>query len=565
MSDNISSPATFNVNNNIINNINIKKRRIVSSGQQAIQSVKCAPSTTRSSNPSTLSPQDISDDIIFEYDVYCENNFQSCTVGEIRARFEKLGFIAINNNLDDKVKTAEELTTTKNYMKLLDKARQELGGHAKLSSEPAFHEKKIFNLTADDDFNSAANKSDDLRRSSTFNLNAKTDPASADLKNSLDKFIRLGLVHPKTKIRNAQGVFGCDVLYKGRLCKDQKPHRDSEARPDSVVFLSHHDMMTDPEKAALYDMTSDLPCSVFVNPTNKLDCIRLADGTFCMLPPHSSCLLRGDIGHFGTENYTHSHGFYKIFYYADPPKFIRAGHKNQFGVFMCNTNQLVLRLVENPHTVLLINDLYPYMCSECYQKCYFTHPLCENCLLEVWHLEVLGNVAKEEFNVIYKGATVLPESYQFPTKLTGDILTRDEIMDRYPSLKGELINAMPVSSHQYFDFLTSRSLLASMQCSMMETEYNVVFVFDDNCAQTDIECPCQTRNNNNADYEDDNEEKMLCGDCFLGEGSGGWLKTVKQILPNTALILKSTPFTNKSIKLDFNAKVSSFKYDDIIF
>lgn len=413
--------------------------------------------------------------LIKEYHAYFDNGLQKCSPEEILEAYETIGDVSISfvKNLSsftqsekDNIRVLQTLVETRKHLIV----------------------KKIVNRTSDSEFNAKSNNKDKDRRAYGVSFNTTTDDINTSLANKIllniwNDIVKLGLVDPKSNPRNGSGDWGVDLLDKDYGCDVQMKHFDfPQYKGKKYTFLSFNDMMKSPEKRASYNNAQDGSASVFVNPFGFADYLLRGDGTFIVIPPYSYIVLRGNVMHCGTGNYSQFGGVYKIFFYVDAPNYARKDTETQYSVFFPFGHEFHT-VVRNANTddVVKFVIIPHYNCSYCGTKARYSHPYCKDCLQLIWDIKL--SYSQRNFSLTYVGLS-LPIGHVFPVAIWGDIVTACTHRIVHSDLNGEHIcaiqlnNTLGVPVDMYLDCFLKKSFVGYLTFTMTKSTANVALQFD---------------------------------------------------------------------------------------
>ncbi len=339
------------------------------------------------------------------------------------------------------------------------------------------------------------------------------DAAYEIIVTAMDQFKGLCLIHPDSVAVTSAGVKGGELL-----AKDPEPSR---VRAIEYISYYHHHMAG--ERGTAFDTsTGDGTCTLFVNTTDSLDHLILADGFYLPLYPHAFTLVRGDLvyRHCGSNTV-------KLLFHLDPPNYNRLNKNTVQGDDpsdqLLETPQVVVREVAEPYTFLEAIVIKPYMCEGIcmapnLELHHYSYPYCQFCLLHRFKFKFSAGVVKSgtdtklnvnQYSCKYVGAAV-PRNFEFPVEIKGSIVTREQYFRRcYRWLNGcNMVETIFIGFYyghnRFLDYLTCRSFIGLIRQSGDYDECNVALNFDF----------ASSRGSLVAIKPIDNEELLLYNECL---------------------------------------------------
>ena len=417
---------------------------------------------------------------------YLNNSLQIANMEEMLCEFENKGHLSVSL-----VKQLQRLSVSENNTIFILRTLIDTNKH-KIKN-------KIVNSTTDSKYNTKSNNKDQFRKAFGVNFDNNADDVNTTLADDLlrliwNEIVTMGIVDPQSKPTNGNGNWGVDLLDKDYGCGVQLKHFDYPQYLHSLDFKSFQDTMKNEEKRSAYNTSCDGGISVFVNPYGYSDYLQRGDGSFIEIPPYSYLILRGNVIHCGTGNFSHYDGIYKIFFYGDPPNYNRKDSDNQYRVFLPGGHEYHT-VIRDKHSdeVTKIVIIPSYTCLNCGKSARYTHPYCKQCLEIVWRLQL--TFSNKTTTIEYIGNRLL-EGFEFPVNIWGDLVTNAMYRKIHSDLQGEIIVAFQLCDESgqlidlYLDCFYKRSFLASIEITLDDTAGNVQLKFNRKTRTVSLICIC---------------------------------------------------------------------------
>lgn len=322
-----------------------------------------------------------------------------------------------------------------------------------------------------------------------------------------------GFIDPDANCVNGKGLSGCEILLKQHGLSDQIDHTDYP--PDN--YVSYGDYLNDQDQ---YDSNADGGNSLFINPTDKPDWIRLPGGELVCLPPFCFMLLAGNTVHHGSDNYRSILGIVKLFYYIDPPGYGRAIDVQSDSPEISDTvypqlfAQLVMRESESPYLPAHNTLLFPYHCMGCTTQDhmkqafnYYSYPYCVSCLVCRFNIALqcevnyrsrsfIDDQGKEKvvkcreckFSAYNTTMLTLPSDTELDVVVEGNFMTEKDYRRKHSQLQNSMLDAIQICNvyghanrneqQYYLDCLEIRSFIVYLRQSRQRRNCNVELSFD---------------------------------------------------------------------------------------
>jgi hypothetical protein len=414
-----------------------------------------------------------------KYWAYINGMYGNWTVHELITGYQKHGFLALC--LMDLAGNPTETEQRRiNILQQLIESKKEI-----IKDESRAEQTRIINTCEVTDENEEDTKSDNLRRSSHLNFPAEGDDLSNIITNMEQVFKHIGCIHPRTTATNSQGYHGVDVIAKLKGLGIQEPHYDYAVYFNNPEFLSWADTNTNPHKRSNYSDARDGGSSLFINPLDRIDSLQKPNGEFIIFPPYTYSILRGNIAHRGTGNYT-STDIYKIFAYFDPPNYPRLNDKTiQFKVYHFNSDTQIIRKNTTPFKHVVTERIAPYPCVTCHTNAMFTYPYCTRHLLSECGLLPFIREDTKTPGTKFICSTVLKSNSRLPGLVDLEIMSKEMFMERYPHLGTHgIIGAIPLPHDEnkieqdFVGCLTTIPFASLFQKSTLLDSCNVKCAYD---------------------------------------------------------------------------------------
>ena len=341
----------------------------------------------------------------------------------------------------------------------------------------------IINETPTTSDNAVLNDEDDDRRCTTTTFTKNKDQELqlflADLHQIL---VRLRIIHPDSKFVNSLGVPGCEILVKLLGLKRQGAHTDFW----TTGYLTYLQTVLNP--ARKFNKAKCGGYSCFVNGTSEDDWIHLSNTVSLRIPAYGILVIAGNLEHYGGDNFRDPSQVLKLFFYIDPPEYDRAKSILKDKVFPVIDRSAVIRLFKEPMSHICSIPYSSYGCCgprgvtavvgvrmTCpYDNCddmYYTYPYCINCLLDCGIVFRCDKVTRQrqfpytddsgvehvqlrKYSVSAFSARRSPETGIIPDHtflsdcpVLGNIMTEVEYHDKYPMLRGHMVDAIQMRSY----------------------------------------------------------------------------------------------------------------------
>jgi hypothetical protein len=395
---------------------------------------------------------------------YVKTKFNAFDIPSIRKWFEEEGFVAVSM-----VENVRNLTKIEqcvvNVFEDIEKR------YARTLITDA--NRRLINRASGGKYSSIYTKWDDKRRAVSIAFDARTRSLQIMVEYYIQQFVHFGILHPNTKITNARGDFGVELLYKGVGLKGpQVAHYDFPQTDNSKHFLSYANSI---DRSLPFDLQLDGGCSFFLNHKDIDETSGCPDGRTIVIPAFSFCILRGNLAHFGSGNTTEQPVF-KFFAFLDPVEFERTTSSFRDVVFLFDEYQQFIRAGTPPHEVKIQTAIKPYYCAQCRDTSYYTYPLCKFCLQDKWHVTVSWKEEQKRFAYTYNGARALKPHHKFPDPFKHGIVRLEQFAIDFPVLQETRIGYVPLSQSHCAHFLDYKSVLATIKQD--PDQFNVKTYFD---------------------------------------------------------------------------------------
>ncbi len=415
-----------------------------------------------------------------KYWAYINGIYGNWTIHELITGYQKHGFLALC--LMDVVgkPTGVEQRRIDVLQQLIESSKETI------EDDNLAEQTRIINTCEVTDENGEDTKSDNLRRSKHRNFPANGDETSDIITNMEQVFKHIGCIHPDTTATNSEGHHGVDVIAKLKGLGTQGPHYDFAIYLDNPEFLSWADTNTNPHKRSHYSKDRDGGSSLFINPFDKMDTLLKPNGEFIILPPYTYSILRGNVAHRGTGNYTPKH-IYKIFSYFDPPNYPRLNNKAiQFKVYHFNSDTHIIRKNTSPFKHVMTEIIMPYPCVTCCDEAFFSYPYCTKHLLSECGILPFIREETKTSGCKFISSTILDSEQRLPGLADLEVMSKVVYLERYPHLAIHgVIGAIPLPHENQYEqefvgCLTTIPYASLFEHSTMINSCNIKFVCDAN-------------------------------------------------------------------------------------
>jgi hypothetical protein len=416
---------------------------------------------------------------------YINCKFGVFDIEAIRSWFEQEGFLALSFVKNSRMLNEIEKDIVGIFEHVEKRFTKHLINH---------RERRLINQGSGGKYSVIHTSEDDQRRAVSIAFDHQTKSLQILVEYYVDQFIHLGLIHPDTKVCNASGKLGLELLFKGPGLKSQVDHYDLPQTKNSRLFQSFHHSM---DNKLPFNPKLDGGATLFLNHKSTDDYLGCPDGKTIVIPAYSFCILRGNVPHCGTGNDT-DEPILKFFGFLDPIEFNRTTNKYKDVVFLYDEYKQYVRSVIHPYQLQLQTRILPYLCAYCRDSCYYTYPLCQMCMINNWQLSLSWDDENSSFIYTYIGNKCLEPTYTFPDAFQKGLTSKTRFAEDFPILSGSNIGNLPVSETYCFSFMNYKSILLTMPKSV--SKFNVELYFD---------------------------------------GKLGWLQTTEKIEPGTQLTLNA--------------------------